>query len=74
MFNFSIYKPKKAYRTRRDTAKVSNEWSCTSTPHINGMNWHDFMFTLTQKLKHCNLSVKNNSPQFSSSHKITDHP
>jgi hypothetical protein len=60
MVNFSQYKPKNAYRMIRDTAKVNHEWSYTSTPYINGMHWHDFMFTLTQELKHCNLSVKNN--------------
>jgi hypothetical protein len=47
------------------TGKVNNEWSYTSTPHTNGMHRHDFMFTLTQVLEHCNLSVKNNTPQCS---------
>jgi len=56
----------KAYRTSTDTAKVNSEWSYTSTPHINGMHWLDFTFTLTQGLKHCNLTVKNNSPKCSS--------
>jgi len=54
-------------------AKVSSKWSYTSTPHINGMHWHDFTFTLTQDLKHCNLTVKNNSPKCSSSLKVTGH-
>jgi hypothetical protein len=53
------------------TANVNSEWSYTSTPHINGMQWHDFTFTLTQDLKHCNLTVKNNSPQCPLSLKVT---
>jgi len=55
------------------TAKVNGQWSYTSTPHMNGMHWHDFVFTLTQELKHCILSVKNNSPKCSSSLKVTGH-
>jgi hypothetical protein len=55
------------------TAKVNNEWSYTSTPHINGMHMHDFTFNLTRDLKHCNISVKNNPPQCSSSLKVTGH-
>jgi len=53
------------------TAKVNSEWSYTSTLHMNGIHWHDFMFTLTQELKHCNLSVKNNSPKCSSPLQVT---
>jgi hypothetical protein len=53
------------------TAKINSEWSYTYTSHINGMHWHDFTFTLTQDLKHCNLTVKNNSPQCSLSLKVT---
>jgi hypothetical protein len=56
------------------TAKVKNEWSYTSTPQINGMHGHGFTFTLTRELKLCNLTVKNNSPQCSSSLKVTGHP
>jgi hypothetical protein len=37
------------------------------------MHWHDFTFTLTQDLKHCNLTVKNNSSKCSSSLKVTGH-
>jgi len=62
-----------ANKSPPSTAKVNNEWSYTSTPHINGMHWHDFMFTLTHELKHCNLTVKNNSPQCSLSLKVTGH-
>jgi hypothetical protein len=54
-------------------SKVKSEWSYTSSPHINGMHWHDFTFTLTQELKHCNLTVKNNSAQCSSPLKVTGH-
>jgi len=43
----------KAYRACTGTAKAKSEWSYTSNPHINGMQWHDFTFTLTEDLKHC---------------------
>ena len=55
------------------TAKFKDEWSYTSTPHFNGMQRRNFTFTLTQDLKHCNISVKNNSPQCSSSFQVTGH-
>jgi hypothetical protein len=62
-----------ADKSPSSAAKVNREWSYTSTPHTNGMHWHDFIFTLTQDLKHCNLTVKNNSPQCSSSLQVTGH-
>ena len=55
------------------TAKSNYEWSYTSTPHTYDMHRHYIAFTLTQDLKPCNLSVKNNSPQFSSSLQVTGH-
>jgi hypothetical protein len=55
------------------TAKANNEWSYTSTPHTYDTHRHDITFTVTQDLKHCNLSVKNNSPQCSSSLQVTGH-
>ena len=62
-----------ANKSPPSTAKGNNEWSYTSTPHINGMHCHGFVFTLTHELKHCNLTVKNISPQCSSSLKVTGH-
>ena len=45
--------------------KHAADKSPPSTAQINGMHWHDFIFILTQELKHCNLTVKNNSPKCS---------
>jgi hypothetical protein len=54
-------------------AKVNSKWSYTSIPHTNGMQWHDFTFTLTQDLKYRNLYVRNNSSPCSSSLQVTGH-